>query len=42
MNFGVSFCLAAKLAAISQGIENRRLKIIFKYMFLRPKNVKLS
>jgi site-specific recombinase len=37
MNFGVSFFLATKLAAISQGIENRHLKNIFKLVLLKPK-----
>ncbi|MBA2403919.1 MAG: hypothetical protein H0V66_04040, partial [Bdellovibrionales bacterium] len=37
MNFGVSFYLAAKLAAISQGLENRYLKIIFKFILFKSK-----
>lgn len=35
LNFGVSFYCALKLAATSQGLENRHLKIILKFIFFK-------
>ena len=35
LNFGVSFYCALKLAATSQGLENRHLKTILKYILVK-------
>lgn len=35
LNFGVSFYCALKLAATSQGLENRHLKTILKYILIK-------
>ena len=40
LNFGVSFYCALQLAATSQDLERRHLKILLRYVFLKDKNVK--
>lgn len=38
LNFGVSFYCALQLAATSQDLERRHLKILMRYLFLRSKS----